>query len=427
MLIAFVIRNFRSIHGEQRFDFVTSSDSHFAATHCLYTGLKSVPRLLKSAVIFGPNGGGKTTLLASLSVMRDLVLHSTTFNGTELAARYTPFLLDGSARIPTEFEVDLVLGGIRYRYGLSYDDRRICMERLLVYEHDKAQRWFARAVTDSGDGENTNWRPFSGSFHGPRAMWRSATRPQALFLTTAAQLNAAQLHPLYHWFETGLSLVSASQTANLSSMAMWIQDDSRKERLLDFLHAADIHVDDVRVTEDKKRLTHQTSALPSFPLRRGDDANGVIEFARRNDDGSAVWLRSTAESAGLRRLVSLFMPLTAALQAEQLLLIDEFDSSLHPLLARYLIELINDPQVSSRGAQLLLTSQNSSLMDTGILRRDEIWLMDLDEHQASRLVRLWKTHRAPRKGELIGKQYLIGRYGAVPEITSVDRLKITNH
>jgi AAA15 family ATPase/GTPase len=98
------------------------------------------------------------------------------------------------------------------------------------------------------------------------------------------------------------------------------------------------------------------------------------------------------------------------------LLIDEFDVSIHPLVARYLLQLINDPNVSSRGAQLLFTSHNTTLMDVNILRRDEIWLMTLDEKDASVLKPVWRHPAPPRKHELIGKGYLRGRYGAVPAI-----------
>ena len=100
----------------------------------------------------------------------------------------------------------------------------------------------------------------------------------------------------------------------------------------------------------------------------------------------------------------------------KLLLIDEFDASLHPLVARFLIRLINDPRVSSKGAQLLLTSHNTTLMDLDILRRDEIWLVQLDDKHAGSLLPLLRS--SPRKHELIAKNYLKGRYGAVPLIKS---------
>ena len=127
-----------------------------------------------------------------------------------------------------------------------------------------------------------------------------------------------------------------------------------------------------------------------------------------------MWLDSVFEAAGTQRLIGLFGPLLQAAENGKLLLIDEFDASLHPLVARFLIRLINDPGVSSKGAQLLLTSHNTTLMDLEILRRDEIWLVQLDDKHASSLLPLLRS--SPRKHELIAKNYLKGRYGAVPLI-----------
>jgi AAA15 family ATPase/GTPase len=127
-------------------------------------------------------------------------------------------------------------------------------------------------------------------------------------------------------------------------------------------------------------------------------------------------LDSAFEAAGTRRLVNLFGPLLEAIEHGKLLLIDEFDTSLHPLVARFLIQLINDPAVSTHGAQLLLTSHNTTLMDLEILRRDEIWLVQLNGEHAGSLAPLLRS--GPRKHELIAKNYLRGRYGAVPLIRS---------
>jgi hypothetical protein len=418
VLIEFTVRNFRSICGEQKFSFSTSSDRLLSSSHCIRTGLKSVPRVSKSAVIFGPNGSGKSNLLSALSVMRDLVLHSTTFSDGDYAERYSPFLLDKSAGRPTEFEVDVLLDSVRYQYAFAYDEHRIRFERLLVYPTGKSQRWFERSSLNDFGMET--WAPFSTNFTGPRAMWRDATRSQALFLTTAAQLNARQLKPLFDWFAGGLSPVFASTKIDVSQIAKYIQDEKRKSVMLQFLHCAGFDVQDVRLSEPKSAgASADRWRGPGKPNRNASDQT-IIEFSHLRDDGSVVWMQSTDESTGVQRLVGLFGPLLTALQQGQLLLVDEFDLSLHPLVARYLIQLFNNPNISQHGAQMLLTSHNTTLMDMDILRRDEIWLMELDGKAASTLLRMWRSASPPRKNELIGKRYLYGRYGAVPEIQPPD-------
>jgi AAA15 family ATPase/GTPase len=423
MLIGFKVRNFRSFADEQAFSFSTSSDSMHAETHCMATGMKSVRRFSRSAIVFGPNGSGKSNLIDAFAVMRDIILHSTLFSDGEFAARYTPFRFGSSARASTEFEIDLLLAKVRYRYGFAYDDRGIRAERLLVYCTGKSQRWFERAW--DGDLCRDRWAPFSQNFCGPRAMWRDATRTNALFLTTAAQLNAEPLTPLFHWFEHGMEHLFASDPANLTRLAASLQDAGFKLRMLDFLRAADIRVSDVRVRDPDEATGDLPASWRSADRRPSPHADpAAVEFAHSRD-GALVWVPATDESAGTQRLAALFGPLLSAIAHGKLLLVDEFDLSLHPLVARYLMQLINDPKMSDRGAQLLLTSHNTTLMDVNVLRRDEIWLMALDDNDASQLTPVWRSALPPRKHELIAKGYLRGRYGAIPVIRPRTAPKMT--
>src|SRR5215475_8392651 len=181
MLIGFKLSNFRSFLNEQNFSFETSSDRAHESTHCVRTGMKAVPRLSKSAIVFGPNGSGKTNFVIALETLRDLVLHSTAYSEIQFAERHTPFQLGPSAYRPTEFDIDLLIDKVRYRYTVAYDAHQIWSERLLVYRTGKAQRWFERRFNETTRTEE--WAAFSPNFNGPREMWRKATRSKALFLT----------------------------------------------------------------------------------------------------------------------------------------------------------------------------------------------------------------------------------------------------
>lgn len=411
MLIGFKLQNFRSFANEQSFSFSTSSDRAHEMTNLMRTGMKAIPRVSKAAIVFGANASGKTNLLNALATFRELIMHSTAYSDAQFSERYTPFALGHAGHRPTDFEIDLLLDRVRYRYSLSYDAQRVCAERLLVYRTGKSQRWFERRYDDRK--QRDEWAPFSPNFNGPREMWRKATRHNALFLTTAAQLNSEQLAPLLQWVEQCIEIVFPSGLTDFSRLAGQMHDERFKKRVLDLLRAVDIHVDDVRVAEPPV-LPDARVARPVGGAHPTDTARPQIEFLHRRPGWRPVWLDSTCEAAGTQRLFRLFIPLLAAIDLGKLLLIDEFDTSLHPLVARFLIQLINDPAVSSRGAQLLLTSHNTTLMDLDILRRDEIWLMELDEAQSSCLAPLVRS--SPRKHELIAKGYLRGRYGAVPLI-----------
>jgi uncharacterized protein len=395
MLIGLKFKNFRSFLSEQSFGFFTSSDRMHEATHLISTGMKAVPRLSKAAIVFGPNASGKSNLLAAFATLRDMVVHSTSYSDAQYAERHTPFRFGPSMSQPTEFEIDLLLDQVRYRYSIAYDSERIRSERLLVYRTGKSQRWFDRRFDPAT--QNEEWAPFSPSFNGPREMWRKATRPRALFLTAAAQLNSEQLAPLAHWIEHCLEIVFPTDIIDPNRVATRIQDAGFKARVLELLRAVDIPVDDLRVGEQ-------------------DPSQKCLEFMYARKGWLPIWLNSIFEAAGTQRLLGLFGPLLEAIEHGKLLLIDEFDTSLHPLVARFLIELVNDPAISNRGAQLLLTSHNTTLMDLSFLRRDEIWLAQLNADHTSLLSPLLRS--SPRKHELVAKNYLRGRYGAVPLIRS---------
>jgi uncharacterized protein len=413
MLIGFSLQNFRSYLSEQSFSYSTSADRTHETTHCVRTGMKSVPRLSKAAIIFGPNGSGKTNFIIALETLRDLVLHSTAYSDVQFAQRHTPFQFGPSAHKPTRFEIDLLLEGVRYRYTVAFDARQVWMERLLVYRTGKSQRWFERSFNEAIGMED--WSPFSPNFNGPREMWRKATRSRALFLTTAVQLNSEQLKPLFHWFEHCLEIIFPSDTADMTRMATRIQDPAFKTRVLRLLRSVDINVDDVRIA-DQDLSSPEPGAARAPAAGHVPHANGrtQVEFLYAHQGWPPVWLESEYEAAGTHRLFGLFGPLLATIEQGKLLVIDEFDANLHPVVARFLIQYLNDPLISNRGAQLLLVSHNTTLMDLDMLRRDEIWLTELDASHASNLSTVLRS--SPRKHEQIAKGYLRGRYGAIPAI-----------
>jgi len=399
MLIGFKVQNFRSFQTEQAFSYLTSSDRMHEATHLMRTGMRAVPRVSKAAIIFGPNGSGKTNLLLAIAVFRDLILHSAEFSAAQFAERHTPFRSGAAASGATEFEIDVLLNRVRYRYSVAYDAERIISERLLVYRTGKSQRWFERHF--DGAQQREVWAPFSPNFNGPREMWRKATGATALFLTTATKMHSAQLAPLSRWMEHCLHVLLPAETLDLRRVAIRLHDTEFKNRMVDLLQSAGLRISDLEPPASPPALAA---------------TSGGIQFKYDRGGSESVWLDAAVEAAGTRRLVALLAHLLDALDHGKLLMIDEFDTSLHPLVARFLVRRINDPSVSSHGAQLLLTSHNTTLMDLDFLRRDEIWFAQLNDNHTTSLSPLKRS--GPRKRELIAKNYLKGRYGALPQIRS---------
>jgi AAA15 family ATPase/GTPase len=416
MLIDFRVQNFRSLRNSATLSFVANSDTSLRTSHCVATNLGSIPWLTRGAAIYGANASGKSNLIFGLGTMTAMVRTSTALTETQLTELYTPFRLDNeTVTEPTEFEVNLLLSGVRYEYGFSYDGRRICSEWLTVYRTGKGQRWFVRSWDEEGRKES--WGKFSTHFSGPKETWKKATRPQALFLTTAAQFNSELLKPLFDWFGNGLVVLNAVGMLGFGYTMQRFEEPGFKERVLEVLRAADIHIADIKIERksgQQVNFSFEPGKPPAVLAREGEVP--LVSFGHRGSTGDTVYFDPRFESVGTQRLFACIGPMLEAIEQGKLLVIDDIESSLHPLVTRFIVSLFHDPEVSRREAQLWITTHDTSLLDTDVMRRDQFWFVDKDERQASVLVPL--TDYSPRKNEALERGYLRGRYGAVPFISS---------
>jgi hypothetical protein len=416
MLIDFRAQNFRSIRDAATLSFVASADPSLRTTHCLTTGLNSVPLVTRGAAVYGANASGKSNLIFGLATMSGIVRQSTALTEAQFAELYTPFRLDAQSAVePTEFEVNLVLSGVRYEYGFSYDGLRIRSEWLTVYRTGKGQHWFDRSWDEKLGVEQ--WESFSTHFTGPRETWRKATRPQALFLTTAAQLNSELLKPLFDWFGNGLLVLNSVGILGLGYTLQRMDEAGFKERVLEVLRAADVHIADIKIERKSGQqfdLKFEPGKPPTVLAREGEIPD--VTFGHRVEGGETVYFDRRFESVGTQMLFGCIGPILDALEHGKLLVIDDVDSSLHPMVTRFIVGLFHDPVLSQHDAQLWVTTHDTSLLDMDVMRRDQFWFVDKDEGQASILVPL--TDFSPRKNEALERGYLRGRYGGVPFISS---------
>ncbi|MBU1744679.1 MAG: ATP-binding protein, partial [Proteobacteria bacterium] len=139
-----------------------------------------------------------------------------------------------------------------------------------------------------------------------------------------------------------------------------------------------------------------------------------IRFLHKTDAGESISFKFDDESDGSKKIFAFAGPWLDVLAKGRILFIDELDTSLHPLMVRFLIGLIQNPEINKHNAQLIFTTHDTSVLDTELFRRDQVWFMEKDREQASRLYPL--SDFKPRKGEALEKGYLNGRYGALPFI-----------
>lgn len=420
MLIDFAISNFRSIREEQTLSLLAAKALKELPENllpCELAGMKR-ERVLRSAAIYGPNAAGKSTLLIAMLYLRALVSGRTNNNPGE-STKVTPFALDNSAeQAPSVFRIHFVASdGIRYEYGVALNKERILQEGLTAYPNGKAQLRFRRTV-DEKTGQV--------AWDGPLATkhLREATRPNALFLTTAIQLNNSELLPIFDWFEKDLFIlletdqhtINGEITTLLLHGRTTMSPAIKAAMQLADLGIVDAQTEEIKIPERSGSNSSREEFPPGIPPEsiKFRESYIAVQFMHRMLSGEARALPYQNESRGTLRLYALIGLLLLGLEKGQTLLLDEIDTSLHPLMVRRIIEIFQSPESNPHGAQLIFTTHNPLLLDTQLMRRDQVWFVDKDEGGASHLYPL--TDYSPRKDESLVRGYLTGRYGAVPFI-----------
>jgi len=415
MLIEFRVKNFRSLRDEQVLTLVASKDNSLSDTNTLTTGIKAVPRLLPSAVIYGANASGKSNVIKALRYMRSVVIESATVMQPGQTFDVQPFRLDPSSENePTEFEVTFILDGVRYQYGFTMTSERIVREYLLVYKSFKPQQWFERHYDEESDAERFE---FGTGLKGTKNLWESATRPNSLFLSMAVQLNSDDLRPAFEWFAHELVIINEESPLDPQLSIRLLKQEEGKKQICDFLAAADISIADIEVVSTPLGGSLLSDLLiGKTDIRTKEKEEKRLRFTHVTSQGKAEF-RFEDESGGTRILVFLAGMVLDILEKGRTLVFDELDTSLHTLLVRELVKRFHRPDLNRRGAQLIFTTHDTSLLDVPYLfRRDQIWLVEKDNGQVSRLVAL--AEFSPRKNEALGKGYLSGRYGGIPFLSN---------
>jgi AAA15 family ATPase/GTPase len=409
MLLEFRVRNYKSIRDEQALSLAASRDDELAETHLADTGLKSLPKAVRSAVVYGPNASGKSTLLFALHYMRAVVAESATVIQPGQTYNVQPFRLDPAcADSPSEFEMTFVIGGVRHQYAFAMTSKRIVSESLLVYRTSKPTKWFSRRLAE--DGESYEYE-FSAYLSGQRKLWQESTRQNALFLSTAAQLNSELLGPIFRWIVEAIVYLPAGVNPSHEFTTAMLSTEEGRSNVREFLSAADVSIADVEAVARKGFRNQVVFRSGGVAQATQEESEFLVPvFEHRSSKGSAKF-ELQDESEGTQRLYGLAAPVLDVLAHGRILVVDELDSSLHPLLVRRVISMFHS-SLNSKGAQLIVSTHDTSLLQHGVFRRDQIWFTEKDSDQSTCLYPL--TDFSPRKHEAWERGYLGGRYGAVP-------------
>ncbi len=415
MLIEFAVTNFRSIQEEARISLVANSANEHRETNLFSPQLAygdSKLRLLRSTALFGANGAGKSNFLRALHTMREIVVSST--KKINLPLPFEPFLLDTKATtMPTTFEVTCIIAGVRYEYGFSVTAKAIHEEWLFACPLGRTQMWFERTRLDSGESSFQ----FGDKLLGAKEVWRNATRDNALFLSTAASLNSQQLAPLWYWFAESLRVTSRGWN---SDFTLDYCTPDAKPQVLEFMRAADLAIDDVRVVDEEFSPEMLAPSLSLSDRQRYASELAGKKWRRARvgrhlaGDRSVEW-DLEEESDGTKKLFALTGLWLDCLNRGLIIVIDELHEHMHPELIRFLVEKFHDPTLNKKGAQIIFSTHDTSILSQDLFRRDQIWFCERGKDLATKLYPL--TDFRPRKSvENLERAYRSGRYGALPWI-----------
>jgi uncharacterized protein len=417
MLIEFSATNFKSIHKTQTLSLVASPASELREKNCIVINEQRVPALLRSAAIYGPNASGKSNFMEAMEFMDSFVRESSKDGQEGELIEVKPFLFNAISQIePSEFEVLFLQGGIRYQYGFAVNSARILHEWLIAYPEGRPQRWFEREFDTAANMDN--WY-FGSKFKGHKTLLQAATRDNALFLSTAVQLNNEQLKPVFNWFQQKLRTIGVGELAPTYSTTLCKTEAGRK-RILELLNAADLSIANIQVEMKKFDSSTLPTTMPELlkdMIRKDMDGKEIPEIKFLHTVAGTedlVALDIDDESEGTKRLFAFAGPWLDVLDKGHVLFVDELNNSMHPLMVRFLIGLINNPQINTKNAQLIFSTHDTSVLDNDLFRRDQIWFTEKDVTNATKLYPL--SDFTPRKGEALEKGYLKGRYGALPYI-----------
>ncbi len=402
MLIRFRVENFRSLRDEQELSLVASNLTELPETTASVEGF-DMP-LLRVAAVYGANASGKSNVLAALRFMATAVTESQRSWLPEGGIPREPFRLDATrGEQPSMFTIDLLLDGTRYEYGFVVDSKQVLEEWLYAHPKGRKQEWFTREEKFK----------FSRLLPGENRAISALTRPNSLFLSAAAQNNHKTLTPLYAWFADLLEMVDDSTRKDQwRTSAELFRDSAYRDAMLDLIRTSDLGITDVEVIDHPILAEPWKRSIPR--TRRNRVAHRVPGTPRSVPAQRPAQFPLDDESRGTQALFALSGSIVKTLRTGGLLCVDELDASLHPLLAAEVVRLFNNPQTNPHNAQLIFNTHDTNLLDTRLLRRDQIWFTEKDSSGATHLYPL--TDFRARKQENLERGYLQGRYGAVPFI-----------
>lgn len=416
MLVYFKVGNYKSIKDPIVLNFNPASINEHQESNIIQED--DYP-MLKALLLYGRNASGKSKLLDALTYFRLCILQSVDESFWVFVVPEAFALSETTERKPSFFEICFVLDKIKYRYGFEADEKRIHKEWLLEAKSPTGKDFpvFMRI----GNEFEVDEKRFPNA-----AELDKRTRENALFLTVASQWHVEKAEKINHWIRS-IMIISEFPGPTISRFTVRMLQDERYAALIkEFITKADLDIFDLGITEfaTETDIKGEEAFFEKQRRQMDRDEKSVytlhVKYNEKNEVvGTIPFFLTIHESAGTLKYFNIIGPLVSALFNNQLVVMDEFGESLHPLLTKAILKLFNSNRIKSK-AQLLVASHDTALLDRNILRRDQIGFVEKDQFGATGITSL--VEFKSRKESPYDKNYLEGKYGAIPIIEELEAL-----
>lgn len=414
MLIEFRVKNFYSIQDEQVFSLVANSQKQHRNNTFNFESEKLT--LLKSAAIYGANAAGKSNFIKAFAAMNEIVVKSAIVQRGEKLP-ILPFLLGDGKDKPTEFEVSFIAQNIRYRYGFSATEDRVFDEWLVAYPNGMEQEWFSRYYNKKTTKDDYE---FGENFIGEKELWKKSTRENALFLSTAIQLNSEQLKSIFDWFLMLNVSRGFGDFDNSLDITINIFKKQPKE-IIRYLKAVDLDIENLQIDERDVNMEELPLNFPSEMKEMMKKSKNIkeirIKTTHLDQHDKLVDLNMNLESDGTQKFFNFLGPILDTLYKGKILIIDELHNHLHPTMTRFIIELFHNEKINTKNAQLIFTTHETSVLSKDIFREDQIYFCE-KQNKATTIYSM-SDFEGLRENIDYEKSYLLGRFGALPRLKSI--------
>lgn len=422
MLLNFTFQNYRSFREEKTLSMEAGSIKELKESVIQ----KGTYRLLPSVVLYGANSSGKSNVLSALLTMRNVLLESVRLNPTD-TLNYDPFQLDlTSSNSPTSFEIEFFVEDVKYRYGFEYDATHISSEWL--YERRYKQREYNLFLRSDNDFDISKSRF-------PEGLNKDVATPSnRLFVSLVAQLNGEKSMSILNWF-TNCNYLSGLDSFGYEgfTLKMFKEHLEGSDQALKFFHDLQLGFNDLLITEknfsfddfpSNVKLSEKNRIRLADKLKESKIIEAKTTHNVYDEEGRVLHVESfdkdKMESEGTKKIIEMSGPIFDTLRNGKVLIVDELDAKLHPFLTRSILRLFMDPDINVKGAQLIFATHDTNLLNLTYLRRDQIWFTEKDLKESTDLYSLVEFRDENgakiRNDSSVEKDYINGRYGAIPFI-----------